>query len=464
MFDRLFRRDRVPTTTGNEDSTKPTPHTSANDPNFVREKPQHTNADLEAQGTHDADGWVDPYGPAPGFVGWFKLYWHDLVAFILLAAIALWLLKWSPVPYRKYFAISQDPSSTSSNTVNTDYGYPKRNQIVPIIGDAILAVFAPIVTIVITNLLGIGTYYPLGTLIPKSRRRGTLFLMRGSFWNVNNGCMGVIYSVMTGATIQIIMKLVIPGMRPHFLTVCDPQLGPDVKGSGYRGMYFDTSICRDHSNPDRQGEIANALQSFPSGHSVAAWAGLFYLSLYLNAHLKIFSNYHPSYWKLLAFVTPLVGATLIVGTLNLDMSHNWYDILAGSLIGILMAILGYRMCFASVWDFRWNHFPLRRGANRRREEVYGLGYTEQEMRDWCGGCATRRAGWGVANGRFCGAPGDSSALVHGVYPSGQREGVAFNTVSGGLNRGSGLPENGVHINGGSGAPTARLGGSSGPRV
>lgn len=328
---------------------------------------------------------------------------------------------WSPVPYHKYFAVAP----ATSNTINTDYGYPKRRQHIPIIADAMLAVFAPIVSIVAVNLFGIGTYYPPGgstarphRLVPSARRRGTFLLGRGSFWNVSNGCMGVIYSVMTGAAIQIIVKLAVPGMRPHFLTVCDPQLGPNTPGQGFRGLYFDTSVCRDHDDAKRRDEIANALQSFPSGHSVAAWAGLLYLSLYLNGHLKIFSNYHPSYWKLLLFVAPLVAATLIVGSLSLDMSHNWYDIVAGSLLGCTMAILSYRMCFASVWDFRWNHVPLLRGARSGEAVEHGFGYSLDEMRQWSGGCATRRAGWGVAHGVFCGAPGDSTALFAAGHPVG----------------------------------------------
>jgi diacylglycerol diphosphate phosphatase/phosphatidate phosphatase len=243
-----------------------------------------------------------------------------------------------------------------------------------------IAVFTPICSIVIINFFGIGTYHAPGARSPKPRRHGSFLLGRGSFWNVNNGCMGVIYSVMTGATLQIIIKLVIPGLRPHFLTVCDPQIGAGATaaGEGFGGVYFTTSICRDHADPERRKLIANALQSFPSGHSIAAWAGLFYLSLYLNAHLKIFSNYHPSYWKLLVFVAPLLAATLIVGSLTLDMSHNWYDIAVGSAIGVLMALLSYRMCFAAVWDFRWNHVPLKRGAagwGRDEVVVPGLGYT-----------------------------------------------------------------------------------------
>lgn len=124
-----------------------------------------------------------------------------------------------------------------------------------------LAVFTPIVTIIIVNLLGIATYHGPGLRSKRALRRGTFLFGRGSFWNVNNGCMGVIYSVMTGATIQIIIKLAVPGLRPHFLSVCDPVL-PLPPGEGFGGLYYTTEICRDHEN--RRDKIANAMQSFPS--------------------------------------------------------------------------------------------------------------------------------------------------------------------------------------------------------
>lgn len=302
---------------------------------------------------------------------------------------------------------------SSSEIINPSFAYPKRKQIIPIIADAMIAVFVPIISIILVNIAGIATHGPHGKRLCMTGKRGGILLGRGSFWNVNNGCMGVIYSVMTGATLQIIIKLVIGGLRPHFLTVCDPQID-GVQGMGYGGLYFDTSVCRDHADPKRRDEIANAMQSFPSGHSIAAWAGLLYLSLYFNAHLKIFSNYHPSYWKLLLFVTPMLAATLIVGSLLLDMSHNWYDIVLGSVLGAVMAILSYRMCFAAVWDFRFNHIPLARDPR-----IPGLNYSIEELEDWSGGCATRRGGWGVARrystfNRGWGAPGDCALQSAGV--------------------------------------------------
>lgn len=398
-----------------------TTHPATTTDNGHHKVSEKMSQDLEGQTT--PGGWVDPYGPAPGVIGWIKLYWHDVLAFIFLGVLALGFLLWSPVPYRRYFAITNQPTISNSDVLNAEFAHPKVNQIIHIIADAMVAVFTPIITIVLLNLLGIGIFDGPGTRTLKAHRRGSCFMRRGSFWNVSNGCIGVIYAVMTGAVLQIIIKIAIPGLRPHFLTVCDPQLNNDqIQGLGYRKLYFNAEVCRDHANPDRAKKIANAMQSFPSGHATAAFAGLFYLSLYLNAHLKIFANYHGSYWKLLAFVGPILAATLMAGSLFLDMSHNWYDILAGSLMGAAVATLSYRMVFASVWDFRWNHVPLIRGSKRGKEETMGLCYSAREMHEWSGGCGTRRAGWGVGRGYVCGAPGDSTAFgVTSLSPTVIRE-------------------------------------------
>ena len=49
---------------------------------------------------------------------------------------------------------------------------------------------------------------------------------------------------------------------------------------------------------------------------------------------------------------PLIFATTICGSLSLDESHNWYDIFAGAIIGILSALAAYRTRYAAIWDFR----------------------------------------------------------------------------------------------------------------
>lgn len=66
-------------------------------------------------------------------------------------------------------------------------------------------------------------------------------------------------------------------------------------------------------------------------------------------------------WKLILIWLPILGAVLIGGSLTIDTSHNWYDVLAGAILGTLMAFSAYRMVYASIWDWQFNHIPLRRG-------------------------------------------------------------------------------------------------------
>ncbi|MCV5073625.1 phosphatase PAP2 family protein, partial [Escherichia coli] len=75
----------------------------------------------------------------------------------------------------------------------------------------------------------------------------------------------------------------------------------------------------------------------PSGHSTAAFAGFIFLALYLNAKLKVFSNYHPALWKLAAVYAPVLRAYLIAGDLTIDEFPHWYDALAGAVICTIMA-------------------------------------------------------------------------------------------------------------------------------
>jgi len=153
--------------------------------------------------------------------------------------------------------------------------------------------------------------------------------------------------------------------------------------------------------------------------------------LYLNAKLKVFANYHPAFWKLIAIYAPLLGATLISGALTIDEYHNWYDCVAGAIIGTVMALSAYRMVYASVWDFRFNHLPL----TRHTPFSYGAGAPGAggfESAIW-----TRKAGWGYeeALGR---APFDAGYGLRGQAGSGGMMGNGVgNGVSNGVDSGVG---------------------------
>ena len=88
---------------------------------------------------------------------------------------------------------------------------------------------------------------------------------------------------------------------------------------------YDRSVCTGD-----QKQINDSLESMPSGHSTAAWAGLFYLALYFNAQLKVMGAHNPAYWKMILFFAPMLGASLISGALTID------ECMSGHLVFVLI--------------------------------------------------------------------------------------------------------------------------------
>lgn len=261
-----------------------------------------------------------------------------------------------PAPSRSFAVTFSD-----GEIVHPDFAYPLRDEIIPIWLAAFLAAMVPIVVFLLMQI----------------RIR--------SFWDVNNAVIGLLYSLITAAVFQVFIKWLIGGLRPHFLDVCQPDVSlANDKGynrKGYLNLYYTKEICT--GDPD---QIDDSLESMPSGHTTAAFAGFIYLYLYLNAKLKVFSNYHPAMWKLIAIYAPVLGACLIGGALTIDEFHNWYDVLAGAVIGTVMAFSAYRMTYAAIWDWRYNHIPLNRGA--------AFSYGGAEGVDLMDAVFTRKAGWG----------------------------------------------------------------------
>lgn len=127
----------------------------------------------------------------------------------------------------------------------------------------------------------------------------------------------------------------------------------------------------------------------------------------MNAKMKVFSNFHGAMWKQTLLYAPVLGAVLIAGSLTIDEFHNWYDVVAGAMIGTMFAFSSYRQVYASVWDFRFNHIPLPRGVT-----TMGFSYTDSdEMRSFHDAIATRKAGWGTLGGGLTGAPFDATSAA-----------------------------------------------------
>lgn len=173
-----------------------------------------------------------------------------------------------------------------------------------------------------------------------------------------------------------------------------------MPGPGYDSITISRANC---TNSDFD-EVFYAFSSFPSGHATYAFAGFIYLHLYLNAKLKVWSNYCPMSWKLVAAYAPVLAAIIMAGLVVVDTNHHWYDALAGAVLGTTIAFASFRTMYASIWDYRFNHIPLLRGVPFK----YSLDPESTIYDELSNTTFTRQAGWGSGIPEMrSGAPFDS---------------------------------------------------------
>ena len=241
--------------------------------------------------------------------------------------------------------------------------------------------------------------------------------------------MGLGLALATALLITEGVKDIIGRPRPDLLARCDPDISQIRRYtvSGYNamqesGVLVSSGICR---QTDRS-LLDDGFASFPSGHSscklcpyrasdtrltsIVSFAGLTYLTLFLCAkfaisipflapqnsavalsttafgsepsphtsqrqtdvrntpptHLFNRAAAPPVYLLILAFF-PVGVATFVAGSRFSDFRHHGFDVIAGSIIGLVCAWFG----------FRWYHLPVRQGAGwawgaRSRERAFGV--------------------------------------------------------------------------------------------
>jgi len=258
-----------------------------------------------------------------GFVltKWLRLHLVDLVTMALLGAIGLGVYyarklvlcmsitdalaepALAPAPNRSFPVFHPD-----GNVVYPEYAYPVRKEVVPIWLAAFIAFFAPFVFFVLFQIRrkSLDDLFTTTLGLLKSLITAAVFQVP---------VFGVLFSSPVNSTLQVWIKWLIGGFRPHFYAVCMPNVAQFSRPSGtqFANYMYDRSVC----TGDRKS-INDALESFPSGHSTAAFAGLIFLSLYFNAQLKVMSAHNPAYWKMVLFFIPILGAVLIAGALTID--------------------------------------------------------------------------------------------------------------------------------------------------
>lgn len=134
-------------------------------------------------------------------------------------------------------------------------------------------------------------------------------------------------------------KYTIGRLRPHFISVCQPQLtdGSNCESPQNLHRYIENYICVGSGYTVE--DVRQARLSFPSGHSSLSFFALTYVAIYLQYKItwrgsKLTQHFLQFSLVMLAWYTALSRV--------MDNWHHWSDVLCGSVLGVAMAVITAR--------------------------------------------------------------------------------------------------------------------------
>ncbi|KAF2022065.1 PAP2-domain-containing protein [Aaosphaeria arxii CBS 175.79] len=246
------------------------------------------------------------------------------------------------------------PFSLDNYTLWYPYADPER---IPVFQLCLICVAAPAAiiafyTLVIDGLFSHQTPMPAGA--HGLRKLSGRYRLKDRLWELNCGILGLGVAVGAAFTITGALKNAIGKPRPDLIHRCNLNMDM-VKAIADRTLAT-VKFCQEED----KAKLNDGFKSFPSGHSSTAFAGLFYLSLYLAAKLHVLDS-KGEVWKAFIVLVPTLGACLVAGSRIMDARHHPFDVLFGSAMGILVAWGSYRQYFPPVSE-TWRKgraYPIR---------------------------------------------------------------------------------------------------------
>jgi len=246
---------------------------------------------------------------------------HHLISHIVLTVLAIILtiigieIDNHVEPYHAYF-VERDPSLS--------YPFMK-----PAISDGTLIVISLVIPFVIILALQLSTKF----LKYEHEQKLLDFFVSQA---------GLIQSFGITFFLSNALKLIFGRKRPNFFAYCDYKGFRTAMSTGNFTDYNSQTIP---GNPGSEmycsadlGDLLDSQFSFPSSHSSLSFAGLGYLSYFI--HMLFFTHRTKKDWfhlKTIVFIFPLFSAVVVCATRTRDYYHNFDDILAGAVLGFLIA-------------------------------------------------------------------------------------------------------------------------------
>lgn len=165
-----------------------------------------------------------------------------------------------------------------------------------------------------------------------------LFGGTSKYWQRELNAWVLVQLMATGMALAMINTTKVMGgrLRPDFVARLRREglvsnvepLYPPVFNAGFSYESVCENKWRQDNNVLRDGHL-----SFPSGHAGTGFSAMIPLCFFLIARLRPF--YFESLWRLVVSFLPLVLAWVIALSRTMDYRHNYADIVAGGLIGVI---------------------------------------------------------------------------------------------------------------------------------
>ncbi|KAG8345337.1 putative PAP2 superfamily [Trypanosoma vivax] len=150
---------------------------------------------------------------------------------------------------------------------------------------------------------------------------------RSLFWQtVSVWVLTFLLSIMFSTFIVACIKVYVGRLRPDFIQ--------RLKRDGY---------TKQSNAPDLCGAAREGRLSFPSGHSSAAFSAMTPLTVYLLGLFRAFGGL--CIWRVAVSLLPMCLAIVIAASRTRDNRHHFSDVIGGSLIGAVFALLSVGLFF-----------------------------------------------------------------------------------------------------------------------
>lgn len=149
---------------------------------------------------------------------------------------------------------------------------------------------------------------------------------------VSVAVLGLWMSLVLAAILTDVLKVWIGNPRPDFLERCGAAAGTPSDS------FVAVDVC---TAPLGASRLADGMKSTPLGHSSIAFAGMYFLFLWMGRDAGV----RKSWLLLLARTLPMLAAAYIALSRTQDYRHHFKDVFLGLLLGAGTARLVYEKYF-----------------------------------------------------------------------------------------------------------------------